>query len=574
MTQIPPYSYNTAALIHHGEYLKSLLTYPVRHLPKFVRMKIREERRDKNLFTRHDEEANSILGLCLNSNMYLQADATWSWQVSNAERQVNSSHRYVYNASKLKTKNDVIRRIYENFRTHICLQSFIDLESRLSKMCEQVDCSGVHSPELIFKDFNFNFQVEATVEEVMNKNGFEKWIAEQVSELLPPELANLMEAITGNEADVLLNKEVGAILSSSIKPVVRLLNKTPGIVGVWVYCVKNYSTPLAMLFRTTASREPYEEPVEHEGQIVTIVSKALDVKPNTKAWKLLAKMPAEEAYTRLSRISRKDALMSLELKTFGAALKIEAMAGFDLRDSIRNRIEKVISLQILNPDIDADWTALRQLLLEFARQSRLTNKERGYSLGELNRTLTHIMDWVTAKFQFVPPEECVLTQRKWNGFVKASARWHRDAVAEAMELERKKRAEQGGVDSWDSLVPEYAFSQEIRVVPLVDEIDLIQESTRVRNCVGRGTYTWRCVEGSSRIFGLRKLGKPTEAGQKISYIGTVEVTLRNDKTEWYVSQVAGQGNASPTRLMKDAAADVCNRYNSAWQQARDAAVFQ
>ena len=482
--------------------------------------------------------------------------------VGNAKSQLNYGRTYIPVGNHLRTKSDVVERLYQNFKTQITLLAILDLEEKLQDMCLKASCKGTHeSAELLFRDFTFQDQMRDIIEEVMTLKDMRKWLDKQISQLVPHSIAKVLKNITGNEADALISNEFKLVFGKSMTPTLRLLKKTPGIVGVWMYCIRHEEANESKEEGSYTTRQI----IEHEGQIVKIVSRALDINPGTLAWKSLAQMKSEDAYARLQRLSRSTQKMDKELLAFGAALKIEAMSGLDLKVTVIKRVETVLMSMICDEFIEADWTTIQQLLLEFVRQSELSTEQRGYSLSELRRNLTYVMDWVNVIFIHTPKEQCVLRPRRWKGFVKSAKRWHDDFNARMLELTRRTKIDEATQKRWKSLVEEYDYSDALRVIPMVNETDLAVESTLGRNCVGRGYYAEVCVRERTRIFSVRKFQRSTEAGQKVSHFATVQIGLNSDESRWLVVQVKGTGNAQPTDLMNEVAQDIATRYSAEWQ---------
>ena len=191
---------------------------------------------------------------------------------------------------------------------------------------------------------------------------------------------------------------------------------------------------------------------------------------------------------------------------------------------------------------------LRLLFIESARRLEQNPKDRTQT--DLQEELTDIMDYAG----WMSQQERPIQSRTWKGLARRSREWHRRRALERdqMELERRVREQGGRQQAWNSLVEDLEGPGRLEVKHLGNQRELILEGSAMRHCAGG--YDQRCIQGTSRVFSLRREGQS---------IATGEITL--EPRGWSIAQVRGPRNGPAPQEARDALEEVCRQYNLSWK---------
>ena len=341
-------------------------------------------------------------------------------------------------------------------------------------------------------------------------------------------------------------------LNANQQDLMSMSKSTPGLIGVWLHM------PQDINYKDT------------DGEIVKNVAKWVNIKPKSMAWKILAHLPLHTAYDLAS--NGNDTVKVI----------IEMYARYANRRKARISVLKRLKAAIGKPDYIAGQThrpaeIYHPIYTSFITESEKSVSERGYSLAQLNRELTNMLDWADelmsrhrrtetdwrAHLYTSGVDDCcigVIPNKKWSALKRMSDAWH-----EEMILIARAQEEQGEVTvSWESLIDEYV-SDDYTFTPLLNDLDLSVEAARAHNCVGSSAYRTRCEKGTSRIFRVSQHNKTATGKNPTNHVATVEIAKvkRDNTTIWEVRQVQGHRNRRAQKNVINLAQDLATRYQQA-----------
>lgn len=127
------------------------------------------------------------------------------------------------------------------------------------------------------------------------------------------------------------------------------------------------------------------------------------------------------------------------------------------------------------------------------------------------------------------------SQKSWRKLLRASERWHRQIDEQRAQADWDQRLVRtnGRYSAWNSLIERKTIA-DYTFQALTDELQLMQETARMRHCVAG--YGHSCATGESRIFQVFHQG---------NHLGTTEIapdTLSETGT-WTQTQTKGYKNA-------------------------------
>ena len=443
-----------------------------------------------------------------------------------------------------------------NMVNHVYYRAVVEIDDRVKSACAQADCNGDHPIGLSVKRAAYDDHLKALIEETFVKEGLDAWIEERLTNALDErdQLDQFIRSVVGDDIGSRVDGQFRDMVFRSLNPIRNLMDTNPGVVGVWMYCMR-YGRRRRNVYY---GKGPYAEwpSIEHEGVAVRLVSEATGLKPGTRAWKRLLKMPSAEVYACLQRISRKRENADNEVAVLSAALNIESAIDGKVNGRAMRRVEAALMDRFRRAE------SFRPLFHEFLRQSALPAKQRGFTLNQLNREFTIILDWADNEIY-----GAVLSREKWGGFRKTSAKWHRHKDEQAREMERLLVIKKGpNLKAWDSLLEEYACEYKCLkyiVIPLLNEVDLTLESTRAGNCVGNGNYANRCHIGVRRIFSIQRVASENAAGRKMAHAATVELEKDGTSGRWSMKHAEGSRRSKLSSSAKEIIRDLTERYHAA-----------
>ena len=358
-------------------------------------------------------------------------------------------------------------------------------------------------------------------------------LAHAIAKMMNPEAARLCLKLTGRLALTAYN---AVIRWRSLLP--ELSRTNPGI------------TALAFHHPDLAGRR-----FNHAGQLVTALKEryGLDRNGNRQPgmtrsqWRFIANLPPEtiQAAFAANRDSHRwtDHHYPAEELALNL-LKAMADAGARLDDEqIRRLRPAILSIGPQSPDSAVLPPALAILCRDAANGIPLPGAAELNDIGDYLRAIA-------------AEDHTPLTARTVNGLAKASRRWHRLLAAQRLQREWSSRVKQEGelYPAWNDLLGSIRFN-DFEIVPLTSARELMQESITMNHCVGYAGYDQPCVQGNSRIFSIRKDGRPQATTQLV----------RQGK-RWQAVQTRGQRNAPADEAILEAAQHLARAYGQAQAQ--------
>ena len=301
----------------------------------------------------------------------------------------------------------------------------------------------------------------------------------------------------------------------------------PGAAAWYFLCASRYSS------------KPHKN---HPGEIISEVRSDLAAKGfNLSNWKNFAALDYEFVVKNIDLKNPPDAAtMSSRVAESGVTPTL----------SVIERVCRDLSLQI-NPKFIQSPLArqnTRRLIKAAFRESEINGNDL---LGQF----ADVRDYVVHCNQVNQP----IRARTWNGYLKASMRWHREINNRELNQRRRYILErnQGYFLCWNSLLETHEANG-FKFVPLTNEMELAQEAVDMANCIDH--YGPRCAEGASRIFRVL---------QNDQAMATVEIARHTEG--WQLTEARRYGNHAVTDELWEVALALAGRYGNAWRSTAEEA---
>ena len=273
--------------------------------------------------------------------------------------------------------------------------------------------------------------------------------------------------------------------------------------------------------------------LNHEGQIITETKDAIAEAP--RHWKLFRRVP--DLHLRLWYCTqRHPPHLSQMLKVISEAAA--PWPSFEVIGALEDTVVR---------RWDYRWDPFVPLVRAVCRESERIGVD-----GD-QRQLAHdyrgVYDWGLGEIA----RGGQINGRNWRNLKARADRWHETEVQLARDEERRQQiADQGGL-SWNSLVQQQDI-EGVRMVPLIDPLQLINEGTAMHTCVS--AYARYCAQGRSRIFGVYR---------EEQHVATCE--LRSAGDTWEVSQYTGPRNSMiDDPELKRVFEELARMYTQAWAE--------
>ena len=239
----------------------------------------------------------------------------------------------------------------------------------------------------------------------------------------------------------------------------------------------------------------------HIGQVINIVKKMSKERGLDSHWKHTAKMPSKTIFSILTDIEHPAGL----IKASGETRIIPD-------DVIKYLLKNKINIRSYMDLKTAE--KLYKLMLT-------TNIEN------IQNDFNDILDYA----RYLSSTGRLITSNTYDNLRRASQNWHNNLILEAYRgrLDKELEKNNGWIESWNPIVGERSYTidnTDIKVVPLTNPIELVNEGITMSHCVGLGDYADSCAKGLSRVYSILEDGVNT---------ATVEIVPYGNK--WAVRQV-------------------------------------
>lgn len=328
------------------------------------------------------------------------------------------------------------------------------------------------------------------------------------------------------------------------------LKKAPGILPFWRNCIVEKLCKESGIHLGESFFLDYTKISLHFPDIIATTKSYLESDGLTPmAWRYLVKLPARSA----NKMS----------KWVGSTCLINWMAAIGVEPRFSLIRYMMVSQACSAVERTDDMTALMRAALTAAKKCR--SGIRQFWGNQVSMVLDWFMDGERRHVEISPAfggnlrgrtNQRVLdkNQRKadWAWFMRQQEEWHRTIT------ERQKAKTNN--EKWESALEEFKMKG-YNIVPLIETHQLIDEGKAMHHCVG--SYVRQCLDGSSRIFSIRK-GEARVATLELSKNHWIRFeTAKPEKLVWKVAQVRGVCNGDVPEEVKKLAESVANKYTKA-----------
>ena len=461
---------------------------------------------------------------------------------------VNREIRDPYDFAELRTL------LVSNLTNRLFLHSLVNIDADMQRLCAEAGCMS--HPVTVELGAMYRTGILDMITATLLENGLDDFVTETLSKAIGPDKYNLVNTVAGEDYELLTNSKFRKILDPAIDYLSTLLVSNPGVVGAWVFALRFKGLPMPGTVRFV--------PIRHQGQVISKVAELLRVNTGTKAWKYLAKMPADEVYSKLIYLGAPRHALNGTIYPTSAMVSLSSIVRLysevDGQFSKRTA-ERIESSVKTHRSVDVFGPLYKAYLKESAKPT----VDRGATMDETHREFTNMMDWATkfVRHDENHPEGRVLPNRGWKGLKRLSDRWHREVYENALAERRRLEIQAAGLNDahWDSGLDSYVFEDTYLLEALTNSTQLNLESERGKNCAS--SYVRQCVSGQSRLFSILKITNDDSPHQ---YKATVELSaVYGIKEQWSAVQVTGIGNSAPPVELSRVIKDLVKRYNQAVQ---------
>ena len=579
---------NDKLLSHLSEALQLILTYPTEQAPNLALRFFEEQKANPTLFRTTDmnkrletEKKDLVIPVLTdNERKYFQVEnfrgraLASPYYTTDDNKRYQDWHKpeYFRDQGKYSTTEDMETKALDHMVNRVYFQAISDIYASIGNMCKEIDCAyrfpDQHPVKVEPGEYDpYDNSLKSVIRRTLLDAEITDWIRSQLLEHTQDVVGKFIGSIAVNDPRAVVNANLRSAVEKAHEHIEDLMESNPGVVGVWLYSTLHTMDDSRDSYRFVkgAVSELKWTDVERPGDIINLVSTALGLTPRTLAWKKLVKMPADKAYTQLSRMSRRWEASTFELRVLSARLQLQAVSVDNYNLQSLKKVETALGDDLSN------WASYIPLHREYLRMSSLPTRERGMTLKDLHDEFSVISDWAkeTVRVQVEnktdPEQKVTLSRKKWNGFRKASAQWHREITMSSTFSKRLAEiGQKGNIRSWVSLVESHEDGK-FSVTPLTDESALLREGHRANNCVGGEGYVSSCVSGKSRIFSIMEVKKRTEAGDQVKHLATVQIGKGYQGNHWYVRQVQGHRNTRVGDTIRAVAENISKRYTEAFR---------
>ena len=568
---------DSRSLSHLNEILEFLIEYPTKTLPNLAMRFYREQKANPTLFNpvninegNYGRPEMVIPALVNNERKHFQVE-NWVGRIRftpygrKGAEPYTEWHKAMFGSqiTNYTDQGDIIDQSLRHIVNRIYFQAIRDIAAGMKAICDKSDCDCSHPIKLEPSSYeDYDEPLKDVISKTLKSTDIEEWIRIQLEGQTDDRIGDIIESVAKDDPAILVDAEVRNTVKNAEDSFKSILETNPGIAGVWLCGLKRMTSERRTSHLYLAAHRLKSEwtEIEHPGDLVNIVAKESGLTPGTLAWKKLVKMPAHEAYEYILSRTSVNRPFKAALKAMAGSLEVQVLANPNRNENALRKVESVITA-------DRVWKPYVPLFREYLRMSGLPARDRGITLRDLHDEFIVIMDWAREMLRMEKErgsaEDFVLTPKKWNGFRKASARWHREITEEAtLQSRLDSIAESGTVRSWTSEIPRYNEGK-YTITPLVNEMQLAVEAKKARNCVAGEGYIVNCLNGHSRIFAIEQILKQTSAGEKSKHLATVEISNRNLHRTWDLRQVQGHKNSRVSDSVRKIAKGIVDRYNEA-----------
>ena len=337
-----------------------------------------------------------------------------------------------------------------------------------------------------------------------------------------------------------------------------VMNVTPTVALLWLDTMTYAVRGSEDLREFTSARSPGD-----------IVRSVMDMSAlGRPAWRLLARTDPDAAARMLescrpSHHANSDLPPVADLRTEQRRWRSKFYDLMELQARIGAISDQVMLMQIWSVNFRtdargeydlADPLTILPLVRAYAREGGL-NRPATHNGPWQDRTYWNVLDWAEDYLQ----RRGRLPKMSWEQYLGMSARWHAALAA------RRATPQATGEDlAWKSALGEFERG-DYRVVPLLSQKDLAEESARMGHCVGYGGYARRCAQNTSRIFHIEKVrGKGARRP-----MATAQITGGLSPDDWRLAQLQGPGNSADLPMpVRSLARSLPDRYKRALSEQR------
>ena len=455
-----------------------------------------------------------------------------------------------------------VNAVLENMSLRVMAQLIYNLCDAMNELCDAEGCDlhldGANDGIMnIMPTQRYLTEARAIARDKVAKHG-RVFIENMLDKTLNSPGAEFLKDIIGQKFNP--NMWQQEVADSSYHSLQELKKTNPGLVGTWVYGLR----------QNPYSRrgEPSFETADHPSAIVRWVARESGLKPGTMAWKYLASMSVKNAYEFMTRGTEiQYTSRSWNFTQVRIILEQHAIA----INSPKLNKPAIMRLKSATSSIlDRPMYVFKPIISAYLKEIAKPVAKRGRTIAQLNVELTDILDWGDALYRAfnnrhrgtesvdIAASE-VIPPQSWRAMIRLSNSWHEQVIIKAQAVNKKEVTQR-----WESLVDKYEDDNYI-ITPLVTDVDLKIEGSIANNCVG--SYNYLCVNNISRIFSLASKKRRGRAKNPTSHVATIEIlSSRNEQEDhrvWRAGQVQGHRSRFPSKIIREIAANIAERYTVA-----------